>query len=45
MKKKPAGDKPTARQAPKATKNDDKLEVYLSRARDAFIASEYDALP
>lgn len=42
MKKKPAGEKPTVRQAPKATKNDDKLEVYLSRARDAFIASEYD---
>ena len=42
MKKKPTGDKPTQRQAPKATKNDDKLEVYLSRARDAFIAAEYD---
>ena len=42
MKKKPTGDKPTQRQAPKATKNDDKLEVYLSRARDAFIAAQYD---
>jgi superfamily II DNA or RNA helicase len=41
MKKKPAGDQPTERQAPKAVKNDDKFEGYLSRARNAFFASEF----
>ena len=41
MKKKPVGDKPTEEQPPKATKSDNKFEVYVSRARSAFVDSDY----
>ncbi len=41
MKKKPAGEKPTEEQAPKATKSNNKFEVCVSRARSAFVDSDY----